>query len=137
MENKNIMTLIAVMLAVEIILAGVVIYGMVSNGSDGQEDSYTLYIGLNDPITHEDYDPDVAAGWVDEIVLKYSDGLTRYKANGAYIYDEWTLTQEGTLVYALFGVSIQDIHKICDEVKEKLNKSTVLIAVEKQTLEFY
>ncbi|AMK13331.1 hypothetical protein AUP07_0274 [methanogenic archaeon mixed culture ISO4-G1] len=135
MENKNIMIIIAVMLAFEVVIAGVVIYGMVGNG--GQEDSYSLYIGLNDSITHEDYDPEEAAGWVDEIVLKYSDGLTRYMANGAYTYDDGTVAHENSLVYVLVGVSIQDIHKICDEAKERLHQSSILITAEKQTSEFY
>jgi len=137
MENKNLIAIIAVILVIEVILAGLVIYMMVNDSDSGDEDSYTLYIGLNDSITHEDYDPDVAAGWVDEIILKYSEGLTRYQANGVYTYDDGTVAHENSLVYILVGVPLDDIHKICDEAKEKLHQSSILITVNKQTSEFY
>lgn len=137
MENKNIIAIIVVILAIEVILAGLVIHVMVDDGGSGDEDAFTLYIGLNDSVTHEDYDPDVAAEWIDEIVLKYSDGLTRYLANGAYTYDDGTVTHENSLVYTLVGISIDDVHKICDEAKEKLHQSAILITIEKQTSEFY
>ena len=137
MENKNIIAIIVVILAIEVILAGLVIHVMLDDSGSGDEDAFTLYIGLNDSVTHEDYDPDVAAEWIDEIVLKYSDGLTRYLANGAYTYDDGTVTHENSLVYILVGVSIDDIHKICDEVKEKLNQSSILITVEKKASVFY
>ena len=134
MENKSIMAIIAVVVVVDIILVGAVIHVM---SDHGQQDGYMLYIGLNDSITHEDYDPDVAAVWVDEIVLKYVGGLTRYNANGAYTYDDGTLVHENTLVYYLTGVSLGDVHKICDEVKELLHQSSVLISVTKHGTEFY
>lgn len=137
MENKNIIAIIVVILAIEVILAGLVIHVMLDDSGSGDEDAFTLYIGLNDSVTHEDYDPDVAAEWIDEIVLKYSDGLTRYLANGAYTYDDGTVTHEDSLVYILVGVSIDDIHKICDEVKEKLHQSSILITVEKKASVFY
>ena len=134
MDNKSIMAIIAVVVVVEIILAGAVVYGM---SGHGQEDGYTLYIGLNDSITHEDYDPEEAAGWVDAIILKYAGGLTRYDANGAYTYDDGTIAYEKSLVYYLTDISIEDVHKICDEVKELLHQSSILISVTKQSSEFY
>ncbi len=137
MENKSIIAIIVVILAIEVILAGLVIHVMLDDSGSADEDSFTLYIGLNDSVTHEDYDPDVAAEWIDEIVLKYSDGLTRYLANGVYTYDDGTVTHENSLVYTLVGISIDDIHKICDEAKEKLHQSSILITIEKQASEFY
>ena len=137
METKNVMVIIAVMLVAEIVIGGLVVYDLVKDNNGGKEDSYTLYIGLNDSETHIDYDPAVAAGWVDEIVLKYSGGLTRYVANGAYTYDDGTVAHEDSLVYILVDISLGDIHKICDEVKEKLHQSSILITVNKQTSEFY
>lgn len=134
MENKNIMAIIAVVVIVEIILAGAVVYAL---SDHGQKDAYMLYIGLNDSITHEDYDPDEAAVWVDAIVLKYAGGHTRFNANGAYTYDDGTIAHENTLVYYLTDISLGDVHKICDEVKELLNQSEVLISITKQRCEFY
>lgn len=137
METKNLLAIIAVMLVAEIVIGGLVVYDLVKDNRSGQEDTYTLYIGLNDSETHTDYDPAEAAGWIDEIVLKYSSGLTRYVANGAYTYDDGTVAHEDSLVYILVGVSLGDIHKICDEAKEKLHQSSIMITVNKQTSEFY
>ncbi|MBE6519243.1 MAG: DUF3574 domain-containing protein [Thermoplasmata archaeon] len=133
MENKSILTLIAVVVIIEVILAGAVIYIL----SDHGQTEYTLYIGLNDSVTGEDYNPVEAAEWVDEIVLKYTGGLTRYNADGAYTYDDGNIAHEQSLVYYLTDVSYEDVHKICDEVKELLNQSSILISIGKQKSEFY
>lgn len=133
MENKSILTLIAVVVIIEVILAGAVIYIL----SDHGQTEYTLYIGLNDSVTGEDYDPVEAAEWVDEIVLKYTGGLTRYNADGAYTYDDGNIAHEQSLVYYLTDVSYEDVHKICDEVKDLLHQSSILISIGKPKIEFY
>ena len=134
MDKKNAEIIVVALIAIVAVAA--IAYTM-GAGNDSKGDSYTLYIGLNDSITHEDYDPAEAAVWVDEIVLKYVGGLTRYNADGAYTYDDGVIAHEKTLVYYLTDVSLGDVYKICDEVKDLLHQSSVLISFQKLKSEFY
>ena len=134
MENKTILTILAIVLAVNLVLTGFLLYQ--NSQSDGGE-VYTLYIGLNDSETHEDLDPEIGAEIVDKIVLKYAEGLTRYNASGAYTYDDGDVAHESTLVYIIEGISLKDVYKICDEAKDKLHQSAILITTDKLISEYY
>ncbi len=136
--EKNIMAALAAVVIVEVALAAGVVYAVTDDGSDEGTDSvYTLYIGMQDSETHVEYDPDVVDDTIDAIVLKYAGGLTRYQAMGAYTYDDGTKATETSLVYVLADISLEDVHKIADEVKEALNQESVMITVSENTVEFY
>ena len=136
MENSNLIKIIAVVLVVEIILAGAVVALFLKDDGVKGEDSYTLYVGLNDYITHEDYDPEYAANIVDHIVVKYADGFTRYLANGGWV-EGTDITYEKSLVYVIAGIDLEKAHGIADEAKKALNQSSIMITLSKQQVEFY
>jgi hypothetical protein len=136
MENKTVITILAVAVVVEIILAGAVVALFMKDDGVKGEDSYTLYVGLNDYITHEDYDPDYAADIVDHIVVKYADGFTRYLANGGWVEGD-DITYEKSLVYVIAGIDLDKAHGIADEAKKALNQSSIMITLSKQEVEFY
>jgi hypothetical protein len=136
MENSNLIKIIAVVLVVEIILAGAVVALFLKDDGAKGEDSYTLYVGLNDYITHEDYDPEYAANIVDHIVVKYADGFTRYLANGGWV-EGTDITYEKSLVYVIAGIDLEKAHGIADEAKKALNQSSIMITLSKQQVEFY
>jgi len=141
MENSNTFLAVIVIVAVGIAVAAGTAVGLSGNGGgssdDGGEYVYTLYVGMQDSETHVEYDRDVAAAKIDAIVLEYSGGLTRYEGMGAYTYEDGTLAHESSLVYVLAGLSLEDVHAICDEVKAELNQESVMIAYEKMGVEFY
>ena len=136
MENSNLIKIIAVVLVVEVILAGAVVALFLKDDGVKGEDSYTLYVGLNDYITHEDYDPEYAANIVDHIVVKYADGFTRYLANGGWV-EGTDITYEKSLVYVIAGIDLEKAHGIADEAKKALNQSSIMITLSKQQVEFY
>ncbi len=136
MENSTLIKIIAVVLVVEIILAGAVVALFLKDDGVKGEDSCTLYVGLNDYITHEDYDPEYAANVVDHIVVKYADGFTRYLANGGCV-EGTDITYEKSLVYVRSGIDLEKAHEIADEAKKALNQSTIMITLSKQQVEFY
>ena len=98
---------------------------------------YSLYIGLSDSESGEEYDQDEAMAILDKVVLKYGEGLTSYKSNGAWTDDDGKLVQEPSLAYVLVGFSLEDIHKICDEAKDLFNQSSILITAASDVVEFY
>lgn len=101
------------------------------------EKVYSIYLGLSDSETGEEYDQDEAMAIMDAIVLKYGEGLTSYKSNGAWTDDAGMLGQEPSLVYVLVGYSLENVHKICDEAKDRFNQSTILITTSMDVVEFY
>jgi len=137
MESRTITTILAVVVVVELILAGSVVAVFLNNSEDDSgEEIYTFYVGLNDSVTHEDYDPDYAAGIVDEIVVKYAEGFTRYLANGGWIGDDG-LVYEKSLVYVIEGINMDKAHGIAGEAKKALNQSAILITMAKEKTEYY
>ncbi|MBO7352520.1 MAG: hypothetical protein J6U12_06390 [Candidatus Methanomethylophilaceae archaeon] len=137
MESRTITTILAVVVVVELILAGAVIAVFLNNSEDDSgEEIYTLYVGLNDSVTHEDYDPDYAADIVDNIVVKYAYGFTRYLANGGWTEDGG-LIYEKSLVYVIEGIDLEKAHGIAGEAKKALNQSSILITTAKEKVEYY
>ena len=101
------------------------------------EKVYSIYLGLSDSETGEEYDQDEAMAIMDAIVLKYGEGLTSYKSNGAWTDDAGMHVQEPSLVYVLVGYSLENVHKICDEAKDRFNQSSILITTSMDVVEFY
>jgi len=137
MNDKTILAVIAVVVAVEIILAAAFVTAFNGQEKESAEPTYTLYIGMNDSVTHEGYDPDVVAPDIDRIVMKYSSGLTRYSANGAWMGDSGEIDYEKNLIYTISGITLDDVKKICDEVKVMLNQSSIMISIFNDPAIFY
>ncbi len=134
MDNKN--AVIAIIIVAIVAILAVAAVTVSNNDKVSGEDTYTLYIGLNDSVTHEDYDPDYAAGIVDAIVVKYADGFTRYLANGGWV-DDGNVVYEKSLAYIIAEIDKDKAHKIADEAKVALNQNSIMITISKQDVEFY
>lgn len=134
MDNKNAVIVIAIVAVMAVMAVAAVT--VMNNDKVSGEDTYTLYVGLNDSVTHEDYDPDYAAGIVDAIVVKYADGFTRYLANGGWV-DDGDIGYEKSLVYVITGIDADKAHKIADDAKAALNQKSIMITISKQNVEFY
>lgn len=104
---------------------------------DDTDTVYHLYIGLSDSSTGEEYDPDEAIAQVNAIVLKYGEGLTVYKSQGAWIDDEGTVNNEPSLVYVLSGYTLDDVHAICDQAKALLHQTAIMVTGSDRAAEFY
>lgn len=102
----------------------------VSALSQGQQEGtcYTLYIGTNDKDTYtQKISLDEARKIVNEICVKYVDGYTMQEANGGWVDETGTLTQEETLVYRLMDVDEDKVVSIMDEVLAALNQNSILV----------
>ncbi len=137
MDNKNLMIILTVVVIVEVVLAAAVAVALTKDSGFEGEEVYTLYVGLEDSITHEVYDREQATETVDKIVTKYSSGLTRYATDGAWTDDSGAIVYEPSIAYVLVGADLEMVHAICDEVKEALNQSSILITVSEEITEFY
>ncbi len=134
--DKRILVIIALVAIAEFTFTACVANGAFQH-DDGYREEYIIYIGLNDSKTHVDYDPDEAAAVIDGIVLQYSGGLTRYLADGVYTYESDSIAHEKSLVYIVADLSIADVHKICDIVKEQFNQESIMISMAKGKVVFY
>lgn len=89
---------------------------------------YTLYIGTNDKDTYTQLiSLDEAKEIVDNICVKYVEGYTVMEANGGWVDETGTLTEEGTLVYNFTDVQEEDLALIMDEVLQELNQNSILV----------
>jgi hypothetical protein len=99
---------------------------------------YVLYLGTNDKDTNEPvYSPEEAKSVLKNILISQMGGYTIQEANGGWKDDEGTEYQEYTLVIYLSDTTIEDVHKLCDELIDKYNQSSILIQQNKTTTEFY
>lgn len=96
---------------------------------------YVLYIGLNDKDTYSQIiSAEEAKKIVNGICTKYVDGYTVTEANGGWVDETGTLTEEMSLVYTLSNVEESDVVSIMDEVITALNQNSIL--VERQDLSY-
>ena len=138
MDTNKEMIALAVAVVASLAFTACTAAGIFDHGDcKGGDKVYSLYIGLSDSETEEIYDQDEAMATLDAVVLKYGEGLTSYKSNGAWTDEDGKLVQEPSLVYVLVGFSLEDVHKICDEAKDLFNQSSILITVASDVVEFY
>lgn len=99
---------------------------------------YTLYIGTNDKDTYTQMIPlEEAKETVNQICSKYVDGYTVQEANGGWVDETGTLTQEETLVYSFVDAEEEDLIAIMDEVLTELNQNSIMVERSDMTYTYY
>ena len=139
-RTKPLIWVIIVLLAVNLCATcGVIIYLFKNNQSTSEQTTrYTLYIGLNDKDTYTQLiSLDDAKEIVNNICIKYVDGYTVTEADGGWVDDTSTLTQETTLIYSFTGVEESTVISIMDEVLEQLNQNCILVEISDMTSFYY
>jgi hypothetical protein len=104
-----------------------------------QEDiQYVLYLGTNDKDTNQPvFSHEESKEKAKEILIKELGGYTIQEAEGGWVDDSGTVYQEYTLVIHLSDATLDQVHKVCDELIETFHQSSVLIHQNKTTTEFY
>ena len=152
-EKSSFRTIVAVVMILEaLVLSGVIVYLAVDRNmeasnsgistvldyEDAESGKYVLYIGLNDKDTYAQIIPtEEARDIVNGICTKYADGYTVSEANGGWIDETGTLTEEMSLVYTLSGVEEEDIISIMDEVLIALNQNSILVERQDYSYTYY
>lgn len=147
--SKFKIVVIVIMIVELIALSGIIIYlasdhsvqsgisgnGTVLNYDYSENGKYVLYIGLNDKDTYSHIiSAEEAKEIVNGICAKYADGYTVMEANGGWVDETGTLTEEMSLVYTLCNVEEEDVVSIMNEVLTALNQNSIL--VERQDISF-
>lgn len=105
---------------------------------DHTDYKFTMYIGLNDKDTYKQLmSDDEAQQLISKICLKYVDGFTFSRRQGAYKNEKGVVTQESSLVYEFYSVTDKEIRNIMDEAIVQLNQSSILIEKTKVNYQFY
>ena len=98
---------------------------------------YVLYVGTNDKDTNKPvYTQAEAMETAKNILLKYLGGYSIMEANGGWI-DEGKEYREYTLVLFLSDTTLDQVHKVADELIEAFNQSSILIQQNPTKTEFY
>lgn len=101
-------------------------------------EKYLLYIGLNDKNTYKQEIPtNEARDTVNAICAKHVEGYTGSDANGGWVDQTGTLTQENTLVYAFYDISEDQLTSIMDEVLVALNQNSILVESQQAFYTYY
>lgn len=74
---------------------------------------------------------------VNQICSKYVDGYTVQEANGGWVDETGTLTQEETLVYSFVDAEEEDLIAIMDEVLTELNQNSIMVERSDMTYTYY
>jgi hypothetical protein len=127
-QHSKIQIAIAVLLIVNLIGTGIVLYKLFGRNSSDSEPEYVLYIGTNDKDTYKSEIPyDECVSDVTDICLDHVDGFTISEARGVWKDDTGTSTFENTIVCRFDGANEEQINAICDDVLTALNQNSILI----------
>lgn len=141
--------IIILILVIQLIATGGIIVYLVHSTSENRDNSalafeeadngkYVLYIGTNDKDTYTQLIPtEEAKAKVNEICSRYVDGYTVQTAEGGWVDETGTLTEETTLIYSFDNTSEADIRSIMDEVLKALNQNSILVEKEDLTYCYY
>lgn len=145
-KTKAAQIVIIAILCVQLIATGgIIVYlagergggeaGSVLEYTEKEKGKYVLYIGTNDKDTYTQLIPlDEAKEKVNEICSRYVDGYTVQTAEGGWVDETGTLTEEQTLVYSFDEAEEADIISIMNETLKELNQNSIL--VEKEDLNY-
>lgn len=146
MEKKLWRWLVAALLVINLAVSGGIIVYLAGDGGQAPAGSvlpfetaaqgkYVLYIGTNDKDTYTQQIPlDEAEQIINQICSQYVEGYTVQQAEGGWVDESGTLTQEQTLVYSFDAVREEDLIAIMDQVLVQLNQASIL--VERQDLTY-
>lgn len=106
------------------------------NAASGEK--YLLYIGLNDKDTYKQEIPsEEAREIVNTVCARHTGGYTTSDANGGWLDETNTFTQENTLVYTFYDISEETLTAVMDEILEKLNQNSILIEKQQAVYMYY
>lgn len=95
---------------------------------------YTLYIGLNDQNSKRQEIPTrEAVAIVTEILYRYTDGATLYRARGIYTHDDGSKVSEETIraeILDFAGDGAAAIMTAAQEIKRALNQESIALQTE-------
>lgn len=146
MEKRSWRWLVTVLLVINLAVSGGIIVYLAGDREEvsatsalpfetAAQGKYVLYIGTNDKDTYTQQIPlEEAEQIVNEICCKYVEGYTVQQAEGGWVDESGTRTEEQTLVYSFDAVQEEDLIAIMDEVLLRLNQASIL--VERQDLTY-
>ena len=141
MKKNKAIILISVILAINIVaifLLGIKVYQLNEKMNIDGTTKYIMYVGLNDKDTYSQIVSTYEAkSIIDGICIKYVNGYTIQDANGVWADETERFTYENTVVCYFSDTDLETIHKIADEIIEKLNQNSVLIEKNQVITEFY
>lgn len=140
-KSKFKIAVVLIMLLEGIALSGIILYLVsdryfqsevsenrtVLDYCDSENGKYVLQIGLNDKDTYSHIIPaDEAKEIVNEICMKYVNGYTVIEAEGGWVDETGTFTEEKSLVYTFSDAEEADVISIMNEVLAALNQNSIL-----------
>lgn len=140
MKKQWPLILLAILLAINLVLTGLLIGGVLPKAkkADPVSARHVLYIGTTDQDTGTQLiSTEEAIEIVNNICVQYVDGYTVSGGHGGWVNEKGELVQEESLVYTFIGAEDADVKQIMDEVLEALNQSVILCERQRVVSTYY
>ena len=112
--------------------------GAEAQAAEAPDVQYVMYLGTNDKDTNEPVaSHEECMEMAKDILIKNFGGYTIQEAEGGWINENGTESQEYTLVIYLSDTTSEQVHAVADEMIETFNQSSILIQENPTKTEFY
>ena len=99
---------------------------------------YVLFLGTNDMDTNKPvFTEDEGRESLKQILVEHFGGYTIAEAEGGWVNDDGTLSQEHTFIIYLSDTTLDEVHAAADTMREVFRQSSVLIQTNPTLTEFY
>jgi hypothetical protein len=112
--------------------------GAEAQAAEAPDVQYVMYLGTNDKDTNEPVaSHEECMEMAKDIMIKNFGGYTIQEAEGGWINENGTESQEYTLVIYLSDTTSEQVHAVADEMIETFHQSSILIQENPTKTEFY
>jgi hypothetical protein len=74
---------------------------------------------------------------IQDICLKYTDGVTMLNGDGVWKNSDNLLTKESSIICVIYNLNKSDITPMLNEIAERLNQESILVDEKKVKLNYY
>lgn len=103
----------------------------------GKTEKYNIYIGMNDKEKLKQLCPTKDfIKIVKKICKNYKIAFSMHQIHGGYMMSDGTFVSENSLVLSISGFTKEQVFKLAEELRIKLNQESIMISLENPEL-FY
>lgn len=101
----------------------------------GKTEKYNIYIGMKDKDSlKQKFSRKDFINIIREVCANYKIAFSMHEVYGGYMMCNGTFVSENSLVLSISGFSKEQVFKLAEELRIKLNQETILISMENPTI---
>lgn len=97
----------------------------------------TIYIGLNDSVTHEQkFDTEKYTSILKGICKSYKLSFSMDRISGGYFHEDGTYVEENSLALMFLGVDVETVREVAKDLCVFFNQESVMVTYEDVEVEY-